>query len=239
MKYAKPLIAITILTLLAWCTKPSILEKGIEQAKRTESPFEAAELVSQANEQNHEGRSLVSFIFDSVFTDFDEVMAKRNATNKIIGDYLVKAVELGDVRAMNRVLKSRFSDETLKKSAPFIMAFAEKSDATAEALLAASRLTLDGRYVQQDFQQSFDFLTRSWKLSQNPHTAVQAREIFLKLHDGPNAYLWSLRSLDASPWPGAWFENDRSAQEKVDIQRIAHDPSITIIGNSPLKPISG
>jgi hypothetical protein len=242
MKYPKSLLAASLaaslVAVLVSCQKPNILEEGIEQAKRTENPYEAAEIVTQADQNYHDGRSVVSLIFGIVFTDFDEMMARRKATNKIIGDYLVKAVELGDVRAIDRVLESRFSNETLEKAAPFIMAHAQKSDASAETLLAASTLTLDGRYVQKDFQQSFDFLVRSWKLSQNPHAAIQAREIFMSLHDGANAYLWSLRGSRISPWPGAWFENERSPQEKVNIQRMAHDPSVLLIGISPLKPIA-
>ncbi|AXH59622.1 hypothetical protein [Pseudomonas amygdali] len=239
MKMVKLLLVGATVSMLAACGKPGELETGIAQAERLGDPYESALVLSNAL-ASLEPKTVTEFLINYALDRSPrDPIEEYDHVQSLMGEYLVKAVERGDKRAMPLIFQQRLPDSVLERSAPFVMEQAALPDASPEVLLAAARLTLDGRQVQMDLQQSFTLLTRSWALDQQPLTAVYGREIFLKLQDGPNAYLWSLRSLKEGRWPGAWFENERSPAEKVEIQRQAHNPKLYLVAPSPLKPFEG
>lgn len=239
MKMFKVLLIGAAISMLAACGNHDDLEASIEQAERLGDPYESAMVLSNAIE-SHKPKTVTEVLLDyALDRSHRDPVEKYEHAQSVMGGYLIKAVERGDKRAMPLIFQQSLPDSVLEQSAPFVMEQAALPDASPEVLLAAARLTLDGRHVQMDLQQSFTFLTRSWALDQQPLTAVYGREIFLKLQDGPNAYLWSLRTLNESRWPGAWFENDRSPAEQVEIQRQAHDPKLVLVAPSPLKPFEG
>lgn len=239
MKMIKILLIGVTAVLLTACGKNNGIEDGIAQAGRIGDPYESAMVLSKAmlDSQNPSVFENSSFPISDSFTR--NPVGQLKDAQSLLGDYLVKAVERGDKRVMPIIVKNDIPREVLKRSAPYIIAQANLPDASAEVLLAASNLTLLGRHAQKDFKQSFEFLSRSWALEQNPMAAVYARAIFVGLADGPNAYLWSLRCLDLSPWPDAWFEKDRLPSERIEIQSRAHDPKVLMVAPSPLKPFKG
>lgn len=239
MKMFKILLIGATVSMLAACGKHDELDAGIAQAGRLGDPYESAMVLSNAID-SLKPETITEFLNKyALDRSYRDPVEKYDHAQSVMGNYLVKAVERGDKRAMPLIFHPRLPDSVLEQSAPFVMEQAALPDASPEVLLAAARFTLDGRHVQKDLQQSFTFLTRSWALDQQALTAVYGRAIFLKLKDGPNAYLWSLRSLNESRWPGAWFEIERSPAEQVEIQRQAHDPKLYLVAPSPLKPFEG
>lgn len=232
MKISQIILAASFLALLSGCDASGDLQKGIDQANRIGDPYAAAKELESVDVRTH-GNLSSTFMGNN-----DKVKQLYAQVKKSQEDLMIRAVEIGDDRAVYDLFMFDYYDSTelRLRAAPLVFVHADKPDASVEFLLGAGKIAYEGKYSQADYKRALEYFVRAWLMG-SEYGADGAKTLFAQLEDNENAYLWSLRCMSRCSWDDSKIIKSPSPYQVLEIQRLALDKKILVLGNSPLSSV--
>ena len=147
---------------------------------------------------------------------------------------IVNAAKAGNAQALDQLFgdaspRGLFEydlDRSREEVAPVLLQLAQMPDASAQVLYLAGSLTLEGKFVQQDFGLATAALEQAWRAGDIAAPAKLA-QIYLSTGDSKNAYLWAIRCIspcENEPQLDGYLKQVQPA-EILSVQEQANDKS--------------
>lgn len=232
MKVPRLILAAGLIAALAGCDQSGTLQARLDQASRIGDPYEAAQYLDMTYEGKYRNACAI------LIGCSDQELELNREIESTKQSLMIKAVERADIRAISKIFDEYSPPKVRAQAAPIVMALAQHPDADKDILRIAGTLAFEGKFAQADYVKALDYFARSWRLGSN-QAADGAKTLFAKIEDNDNAYLWSLRCMNDCAWDNSKIIKTPNAQRVIEIQRLALDKSILVIGESPFKSIKG
>ena len=230
MRISKILLPAFFLALLAGCDVADELQEGIDQANRIGDPYEAAKVLQSVARRTYESPRAMST------GDSKRVQKLSAQVKKSQEELMIRAIEIGDTRAVVDVFGFYSPDELRRLAVPALFEQAEKPNADNYFLVIAGRIAYEGKYTQTDYTRALSYFVRAW-LKGSEYAADGAKTLFAQLEDNENAYLWSLRCMSHCNWDNTKPIKSPSTRRVLEIQRLALEKHILVLGDSPLSSV--
>lgn len=125
-----------------------------------------------------------------------------NAAEKERQAWIVSAAKAGNEQALDHLFGDSSPsglfeydlDRSREEVAPVLLQLAMKPGASPQILYLAGSLTLEGTFVQQDFDLAAAALWQAWSAG-NIFAPAKLAQIYRSTGDSKNAYLWAIRCV--------------------------------------------
>jgi hypothetical protein len=173
-------------------------QAAIEGARKAGTPWAAFNIL------NAHRRAAPNAYRTCSFADGCRPLPMSDQCRQALGFYLSAAAQAGESEALVYLFAPENADKAeyevvRSAAAPKLLALAERAPGRAgdrRLLMTAADVLASGQAAVLDSRRAVGFYARAWAAGE-PKAADRAAQVFLRINDDLNAYLWSLRCVGA------------------------------------------